>query len=117
MRLETSTKGFVEKVLMLSYFGNLAIVRFMIVGAYGSTPGRNALRPYGILAECRKIGMFFFPRIFAFISDQLHSQGFSTSPCAEKQVLMVDEKFTEDVIPISCNGGQRPPYPPIQSFS
>jgi len=26
---------------------NIAIVRFIAVGAYGGTPGRNALRPYG----------------------------------------------------------------------
>jgi len=54
----------------------------MAVGAYGGTPGRNALRPYGILANCRNIGMFFLPGIFASISDQLHRLGFSTSPFA-----------------------------------
>jgi len=52
----------------------------MGAGAYGGTPGRNALRPYGIWAVYLKIRMFFLPRIFESIRNYLHLMGFSTSP-------------------------------------
>jgi len=51
---------------------NIAIVRLIAVGAYGGTPGRNALRPYGMWAVYLKIRMFFLPRIFESIRDYLH---------------------------------------------
>jgi len=70
----------VEKVLMLVYPMDNTIVRPMAVGAYGGTPGRNALRPYGIWAGYRETRMFFLPRIFDSIRDYLHLMGFSTSP-------------------------------------
>jgi len=69
-----------EKVLMLVYSMDNTIVRPMAVGAYGGTPGRNALRPFGIWAVYLKIRMFFLPRIFESIRDYLHLMCFSTSP-------------------------------------
>jgi len=44
----------------------------MAVGAYGGTPGRNALRPYGIWAVHLNIRMFFLRKIFESIRDRLH---------------------------------------------
>jgi len=64
---------------------NNAIARAMAAGAYGGTPGRNALRPYGISAGHRNTRMFFLPRIFASIRDRLHRLGFSTLPQAGAQ--------------------------------
>jgi len=52
----------------------------MAVGAYGGTPGRNALRPCGIWAGYRKIRMFFLPRIFESIRDRLHRFDFFNKP-------------------------------------
>jgi len=72
--------GLVEKVLMLVYSMDNTIVRPMAVGAYGGTPGRNALRPYGIWAVYLKIRMLILPKIFESIRDHLHRCGFSTSP-------------------------------------
>jgi len=53
--------GLVEKVPTIDNCMNIAIIRLIAVGAYGGTPGRNALRPYGSWAGYRKIRMFFLP--------------------------------------------------------
>jgi len=57
---------------MLVYSMDNTIVRPMVVGTDGGTPGRNALRPYGIWAVHLKIRMFFLPKIFESIRDRLH---------------------------------------------
>jgi len=80
--------GFVEKVLMPSRSSNFANVHQMDVGAYGSTPGRNALHLYGILALHRKIRMFFSSRIFESIRNKFHLEGFSTRPSVKVSKLI-----------------------------
>jgi len=86
-RIHSLTKGLVEKALMFVYPMDNTIARPIAVGAYGGTPGRNALRPYGIWAGYLKIRMFFLPRIFESIRNYLHLISFSTSPQGQWHTL------------------------------
>jgi len=67
------------------------IVRPMAVGAYGGTPGRNALRPYASWAGYRKIRMFFLPKIFESIRDRLRRMCFSTSSMVSVPSFPLDQ--------------------------
>jgi len=57
--MSSLTKRGVEKPPTIDNCMNIAIIRLSAVGAYGGTPGRNALRPYGSWAGYRKIITFF----------------------------------------------------------